>query len=148
MVLVCNPLGGGCCSRACQELSFTRKDWLELSHMSCRWQVPILVMDSSVLAPYVYGDDYSESEEEDGESDDEGSESEMEDEGEEDWTSNSEAKSGESDEDDDEDALNSVEELKKSVDDVPCTIDEFSKLASFSLQCLQTTGHSKFLMSV
>ncbi|KAG8059428.1 hypothetical protein GUJ93_ZPchr0002g25003 [Zizania palustris] len=94
-------------------------------------QVPILVLDSSVLAPYDYGDDYSESEEEDAESEDEGSESEMEDEGEEDWTSNSEAKSGESDEDVDEDALKSVEELKKSVDDlrklVPCTIEEFAK---------------------
>lgn len=46
-------------------------------------RVPLLVLDSSVLAPYDFGEDYSESEEEDehGESEDEGSESEMEDEG-------------------------------------------------------------------
>ncbi|KQK01924.1 uncharacterized protein LOC100831043 isoform X2 [Brachypodium distachyon] len=93
-------------------------------------QVPLLVLDSSVLAPYDYGEDYSESEEEDedGELEDEGSESETEGEGDEDWTSSNEAKSGESD---DEDALKSVEELKKSVDDlkklVPCTIEEFAK---------------------
>ncbi|AQK56542.1 P-loop containing nucleoside triphosphate hydrolase superfamily protein [Zea mays] len=92
-------------------------------------QVPLLVLDSSVLAPYDYGEDYSESEEEDehAESEDEGSESEMEDDGDEDWTSNN-GKSGESD---DEDALKSVEDLKKSVDDlkklVPCTIEEFAK---------------------
>ncbi|XP_044951187.1 uncharacterized protein LOC123401436 isoform X3 [Hordeum vulgare subsp. vulgare] len=93
-------------------------------------RVPLLVLDSSILAPYDFGEDYSESEEEDehGESEDEGSESEMEDEGDEDWTSSNEAKSGESD---DEDALKSVEELKKSVDDLkklaPCTIEEFAK---------------------
>ncbi|RLM79518.1 uncharacterized protein C2845_PM12G27110 [Panicum miliaceum] len=58
-------------------------------------RVPLLVLDSSVLAPYDYGEDYSESEAEDehAESEDEGSESEMEDEGDEDWTSNNE-KSG------------------------------------------------------
>ncbi|XP_034573930.1 uncharacterized protein [Setaria viridis] len=93
-------------------------------------RVPLLVLDSTVLAPYQdYGEDYSESEadDENAESEDEGSESEMEDEGDEDWTSNNE-KSGESD---DEDALKSVEDLKKSVDDlkklVPCTIEEFAK---------------------
>ncbi|KAJ1281057.1 hypothetical protein BS78_04G279100 [Paspalum vaginatum] len=92
-------------------------------------RVPLLVLDSSVLAPYDNGEDYSESEEEDehAESEDEGSDSEMEDEGDEDWTSNHE-KSGESD---NEDALKSVEDLKKSVDDlkklVPCTIEEFAK---------------------
>ncbi|KAK3155288.1 hypothetical protein QOZ80_2BG0201260 [Eleusine coracana subsp. coracana] len=92
-------------------------------------RVPLLVLDSSVLAPYDYGEDYSESEEEDehAESEDEGSESEMEDEGDEDWTNNNE-KSGESD---DDDTLKSVEDLKKSVDDlkklVPCTIEEFAK---------------------
>ena len=67
--------------------------------------------------PQDYGEDYSESEEEEdehAESEDEGSESEMQDEGDEDWTSNN-GKSGESD---DEDALKSVEHLKKSVDDL------------------------------
>ncbi|XP_040376870.1 uncharacterized protein LOC102705413 isoform X2 [Oryza brachyantha] len=95
-------------------------------------QVPLLVLDSSVLAPYDYGDDYSESEEDDhDESEDEESETEDEDEGDEDWTSNGDAKSDESD---DEDALKSVEELKKSVDRlrklVPCTIEEFAKRVS------------------
>ncbi|KAG8072404.1 hypothetical protein GUJ93_ZPchr0006g44535 [Zizania palustris] len=88
--------------------------------------VPVLVLDSSVLAPYDYGDDYSESEEEEAESEDEVSESGIED----DWTRSSESKSGESDDDIDEDALKSVEDLKKSVDDprklVPCNIEEFS----------------------
>uniref|UniRef100_A0A0D9VL16 AAA+ ATPase domain-containing protein n=1 Tax=Leersia perrieri TaxID=77586 RepID=A0A0D9VL16_9ORYZ len=93
-------------------------------------RVPLLVLDSSVLAPYDYGDDYSESEEDD-ENDESEDDSEIEDEGDEDWTSNSEAKSDESD---DEDALKSVEELKKSVDRlrklVPCTLEEFAKRVS------------------
>ncbi|KAF0933020.1 hypothetical protein E2562_013776 [Oryza meyeriana var. granulata] len=91
-------------------------------------RVPLLVVDSSVLAPYDYGDDYSESDEEDEHDESEDEESETEDEGDEDWTSNGEAKNDESD---DEDALKSVEELKKSVDRlrklVPCTLEEFAK---------------------
>uniref|UniRef100_A0A0E0NKZ9 AAA+ ATPase domain-containing protein n=1 Tax=Oryza rufipogon TaxID=4529 RepID=A0A0E0NKZ9_ORYRU len=91
-------------------------------------QVPLLVLDSSVLAPYDYGDDYSESDEEDEHDESEDEESDIEDEGDEDWTSNGEAKTDESD---DEDALKSVEELKKSVDRlrklVPCTLEEFAK---------------------
>uniref|UniRef100_A0A0E0K595 AAA+ ATPase domain-containing protein n=1 Tax=Oryza punctata TaxID=4537 RepID=A0A0E0K595_ORYPU len=91
-------------------------------------RVPLLVLDSSVLAPYDYGDDYSESDEEDEHDESEEEESDIEDEGEEDWTSNGEAKTDESD---DEDALKSVEELKKSVDRlrklVPCTLEEFAK---------------------
>ncbi|KAL5212601.1 hypothetical protein ABZP36_023448 [Zizania latifolia] len=94
-------------------------------------RVPVLVLDSSVLVPYDYGDGYSESEEEDAESEDEVSESEIEDEGEDEWTRSSESKSGESDDDIDEDGLKSVEELKKSADDprklVPCTIEKFAK---------------------
>lgn len=91
-----------------------------------------------------YGEDYSESEDEDehAESEDEGSESEMEDEGDEDWASNN-AKSGESD---DEDALKSVEDLKKSVDDlkklVPCTIEEFAKV----IYLITIQLHKKFLL--
>ncbi|KAK3132008.1 hypothetical protein QOZ80_6AG0514530 [Eleusine coracana subsp. coracana] len=75
-------------------------------------QVPLLVLDSSVLAPYDFGEDCSESEEEENhaESEDEGSESEVEHEGE----------SGESD----EDTIKSVEDLKKLV---PCTLEEFAK---------------------
>ncbi|XP_062222011.1 uncharacterized protein LOC133921230 isoform X2 [Phragmites australis] len=92
-------------------------------------RVPLLVLDSSVLALYDYGEDYSESEEDDehAESEDEGSESEMGNDGDEDWTSNNE-KSSESD---DEDAIKSVEDLKKSADDlkklVPCNIEEFAE---------------------
>ncbi|XP_062233250.1 uncharacterized protein LOC133930593 isoform X2 [Phragmites australis] len=73
----------------------------------------LLVLDSSVLAPYDFGEDCSESEEEDNhaESEDEGSESEVEDQGE----------SGESD---DENTIKSVEDLKKLV---PCTLEEFAK---------------------
>ncbi|KAM0914311.1 hypothetical protein ACQ4PT_011520 [Festuca glaucescens] len=80
-------------------------------------RVPLLVLDSSVLAPFDNGEDCSETEEEDGqaESEDEGSGSEAEDE---DWN---EAKSGESD---DDEAIKSVEELKKLV---PRTIEEFAK---------------------
>ncbi|KAG8076345.1 hypothetical protein GUJ93_ZPchr0006g45276 [Zizania palustris] len=86
-----------------------------LAHELC---VPLLVLDSSVLAPYDFGEDYSECEEEDGhaESEDEGSELEVDDESDED-----EAKSGESD---DDDAIKSVEDLKKLV---PCTLEEFAK---------------------
>ncbi|TVU11987.1 hypothetical protein EJB05_45601 [Eragrostis curvula] len=76
-------------------------------------RVPLLVLDSSFLAPFDFGEDCSESEEEDNhaESQDEVSESEAEDEGE----------SGESD---DEDATKAVETLKKLV---PCTLEEFAK---------------------
>jgi hypothetical protein len=82
-------------------------------------RVPLLVLDSSVLAPYDFGEDCSESEEEDdhAESEDEGSVSEVEDEGDDD-----EEKSGESD---DDDAIKSVEDLKKLV---PCTLEEFAKV--------------------
>ncbi|VAI49327.1 unnamed protein product [Triticum turgidum subsp. durum] len=128
MALGYHLLEGGYCSRACQGTELYRERLVRaLAH---ELRVPLLVLDSSVLAPYDFGEDSSESEEEDehGESEDEGSESEMEDEGDEDWTSSNEAKSGESD---DEDALKSVGELKKSVDDlkklVPCTIEEFAK---------------------
>ncbi|XP_051204120.1 uncharacterized protein [Lolium perenne] len=75
-------------------------------------RVPLLVLDSSVLAPFDNGEDCSETEEEDGqaESEDEGSGSEAEDE--------------DSAESDDDEATRSVEELKKLV---PRTIEEFAK---------------------
>uniref|UniRef100_A0ACD5VBF5 Uncharacterized protein n=1 Tax=Avena sativa TaxID=4498 RepID=A0ACD5VBF5_AVESA len=80
-------------------------------------RVPLLVLDSSVLAPYDNGEDCSETEEEDGhaESEDEGSGSEVEDE------DYDEAKSGESD---DDEVVKSVEDLRKLV---PRTIEEFAK---------------------
>ncbi|RLM55885.1 spastin-like [Panicum miliaceum] len=75
----------------------------------------LLVLDSSVLAPYDCGEDCSESEEEDNhaESEDEGSESEVDGEGDE--------ESGQSD---DDDSIKSVADLKKLV---PCTLEEFAK---------------------
>ncbi|KQK18893.1 hypothetical protein BRADI_1g45297v3 [Brachypodium distachyon] len=85
-------------------------------------RVPFLVLDSSVLAPYDFGEDCSENEEEDdqAESEDEGSESEVEDE--EDSTSSNEAKSGSSDT---EEAIKSIEEDLKKL--VPQTLEEFAK---------------------
>ncbi|KAG2605364.1 hypothetical protein PVAP13_4NG079600 [Panicum virgatum] len=76
----------------------------------------LLVLDSSVLAPYDCGEDCSESEEEDNhaESEDEGSESEVDGEGDE--------ESGQSD--DDDHSIKSVADLKKLV---PCTLEEFAK---------------------
>ncbi|CAN6164520.1 unnamed protein product [Urochloa humidicola] len=76
-------------------------------------RVPLLVLDSSVLAPYDCGEDCSESEEEDNHAEDEGSEPEVDGEGDE--------ESGESDADD---SIKSVEDLKKLV---PCTLEEFAK---------------------
>ncbi|CAN6178702.1 unnamed protein product [Urochloa humidicola] len=76
-------------------------------------RVPLLVLDSSVLAPYDCGEDCSESEEEDNHAEDEGSEPEVDGEGDE--------ESGESDADD---SIKSAEDLKKLV---PCTLEEFAK---------------------
>ncbi|KVH95812.1 AAA+ ATPase domain-containing protein [Cynara cardunculus var. scolymus] len=83
-------------------------------------QVPLLILDSSVLAPYDFGEDNSENE-----SDDEGeevtSESEVEDEAsnEEEWTSSGESRS------DDEDIEARAEEALKKL--VPGGIEEFAK---------------------
>ncbi|KAF0903576.1 hypothetical protein E2562_027991 [Oryza meyeriana var. granulata] len=96
-------------------------------------RVPLLVLDSSVLAPYDFGEDCSESEEEDdhAESEDEGSVSEVEDEGNDD-----EEKSGESD---DDDAIKSVEDLKKLV---PCTLEEFAKRVAGAQESSSTSESS------
>ncbi|KAL8267195.1 hypothetical protein R6Q59_004539 [Mikania micrantha] len=88
-------------------------------------QVPLLVLDSSVLAPYDFGEDNSENEsdEEHGESGEEvTSESEIEDEAsnEEEWTSSGDSRS------DDEDAeARAAEALKKLV---PGNLEDFAKL--------------------
>ncbi|CAL5052000.1 unnamed protein product [Urochloa decumbens] len=76
-------------------------------------RVPLLVLDSSVLALYDCGEDCSESEEEDNRAEDKGSQSEVDGEGDE--------ESGESD---DDDSIKSVADLKKLV---PCTLEEFAK---------------------
>ncbi|RWW17664.1 hypothetical protein BHE74_00001145 [Ensete ventricosum] len=98
-------------------------------------QVPLLVLDSNVLAPYVraasdFGQECaSESDTDDGhvESGEEcTSESEAEDGNDlsnEEWTSSNEGKSGESD--DDVDVRASAEALKKLV---PCSLEEFAKV--------------------
>ncbi|XP_020696627.1 uncharacterized protein LOC110109771 [Dendrobium catenatum] len=95
-------------------------------------QVPLLVLDSSVLAPFDFGEEYaSESDSEDGHAESgEGCTSESEEEvenearNEEEWTSSSEAKSGESDDDDSVDVRASAEALKKLL---PCSLEEFAK---------------------
>lgn len=92
-------------------------------------EVPLLVLDSSVLAPFDFNEDYaleSESEDRNAESG-EGSTSESEDEeenearNEEEWVSGSESKSGESD-DDGVDAHVSAESLKN----LPTSLEEFA----------------------
>jgi ATP-dependent 26S proteasome regulatory subunit len=94
-------------------------------------KVPLLVLDSSVLAPYDFGEDQSEhdTEEENAESEAE-SESDAEDEtgatNEEEYTSSSEAKSEEHS-DDEDDIQASVEALKQLV---PTNLKEFEKRVS------------------
>ncbi|XP_020090267.1 uncharacterized protein LOC109711554 isoform X2 [Ananas comosus] len=108
-------------------------------------QVPLLVLDSSVLAPYDFGDDCaSESETDDEENAESGeectSESEEENEAsnEEEWTSSNEAKSGESD---DDDALQkSAEALRKLV---PCSLEEFAKRVSGEAESTSTSETSE-----
>ncbi|KAK9274576.1 hypothetical protein L1049_021825 [Liquidambar formosana] len=95
-------------------------------------QVPLLVLDSSVLAPYDFGEDCSsECESDDAESGEEcTSESEVEDENdasnEEEWTSSTEAKSECSD-DEEIDVQASAEALKKLV---PYNLEDFEKRVS------------------
>ncbi|XP_020255603.1 uncharacterized protein LOC109832631 isoform X1 [Asparagus officinalis] len=93
-------------------------------------QVPLMMLDSSVLAPYDFGDgcaSESEAEDENGESGEECT-SEAESEGENDETNE---ETGESD-DDDVDVRASAEALKKLV---PCTnLEEFAKRVSAELE--------------
>ncbi|KAK7404349.1 hypothetical protein VNO78_05178 [Psophocarpus tetragonolobus] len=104
-------------------------------------QVPLLVLDNSILAPYDIDDDLSsdyESDDDNGESGEEGSlESENEDDNEasneEEWTSSTEAKSDASD---NEDAVASAEAHLKKVKAavlrklVPYNVEEFEKIVS------------------
>ncbi|KAK2635745.1 hypothetical protein Ddye_030537 [Dipteronia dyeriana] len=92
-------------------------------------QVPLLVLDSSILAPYDFGDDCSS----DCESDDNlemeecTSESEVEDENDasnEEWTSSNDAKTDCSDDDEADLEATAVEALKKLV---PYNLEEFEK---------------------
>nr|XP_011463449.1 PREDICTED: uncharacterized protein LOC101293086 isoform X2 [Fragaria vesca subsp. vesca] len=93
-------------------------------------QVPLLVLDSSVLAPYDFGDDCENESESDDDAVDEGtSESEIDDENdasnEEDWTSSNEAKSDGSDKDEADLHAKAEAALKKLI-----PIDQFSKMVS------------------
>ncbi|TXG56898.1 hypothetical protein EZV62_018211 [Acer yangbiense] len=109
-------------------------------------QVPLLVLDSSILAPYDFGDDCSS----DCESDDNlemeecTSESEVEDEndaGNEEWTSSNEAKTDCSDDDEADLEATAVEALKKLV---PYNLEEFEKKAFKSSQIyLETVVRAK-----
>ncbi|THU61269.1 hypothetical protein C4D60_Mb07t21520 [Musa balbisiana] len=105
-------------------------------------QVPLLVLDSNVLAPYDFGQECaSESDTDDGhvESGEEcTSESEAEDGNDlsnEEWTSSNEGKSGESD--DDVDVRASAEALKKLV---PCSLEEFAKRVAGEVESSSTSN--------
>ncbi|KAJ6287577.1 hypothetical protein OIU77_005047, partial [Salix suchowensis] len=91
-------------------------------------QVPLLVLDSSVLAPYDFGDDESESDDSAGSVEETCSESEVEDDNdainEEEWTSSAEAKSDCRDYDAVDLEANAQAALKKLL---PCSLEEFEK---------------------
>ncbi|PON60932.1 Spastin [Parasponia andersonii] len=97
-------------------------------------QVPLLVLDSSVLAPYDFGDDcQSESESDDDgveHGEDYSSESEEEEtdaNNEEDWTSSNEAKSDGTDNDEVDVQATAEAALRKLI---PCSFEEFEKRVS------------------
>ncbi|KAJ6733466.1 AAA ATPASE putative [Salix koriyanagi] len=94
-------------------------------------QVPLLVLDSSVLAPYDFGEDESESDDSAGSVEETCSESEVEDDNdavnEEEWTSSAEAKSDCSDDDAVDLEANAEAALKKLL---PCSLEEFEKRVS------------------
>ncbi|KAJ6291091.1 hypothetical protein OIU76_023196 [Salix suchowensis] len=91
-------------------------------------QVPLLVLDSSVLAPYDFGDDESESDDSAGSVEETCSESEVEDDNdavnEEEWTGSAEAKSDCRDYDAVDLEANAQAALKKLL---PCSLEEFEK---------------------
>uniref|UniRef100_A0A6N2MRZ1 Protein kinase domain-containing protein n=1 Tax=Salix viminalis TaxID=40686 RepID=A0A6N2MRZ1_SALVM len=93
-------------------------------------QVPLLVLDSSVLAPYDFGDDESESDDSAGSVEETCSESEVEDDNDavnkEEWTSSAEAKSDCRDYDAVDLEANAQAALKKLL---PCSLEEFEKLS-------------------
>uniref|UniRef100_A0A6M2E7H0 AAA+ ATPase domain-containing protein n=1 Tax=Populus davidiana TaxID=266767 RepID=A0A6M2E7H0_9ROSI len=103
-------------------------------------KVPLLVLDSSVLAPYDFGDDEIESDDSAGE--ESCSESEVEDDtdavNEEEWTSSAEAKSDCSDDDAVDLEANAEAALKKLL---PCSLEEFEKRVS--AECDSSSESSK-----
>lgn len=110
-------------------------------------QVSLLVLDSSVLAPFDFGEEYAtESDSEDGNVESgEGCTSESEEEeendvgNEEECASSSEAKSDESDDDDSVDVQASAEVLKKLL---PCSLEEFAKNISGEIGSTTTSAES------
>ncbi|KAL0356069.1 UNVERIFIED_CONTAM: Spastin [Sesamum radiatum] len=101
-------------------------------------QVPIMVLDGNILAPYVFNEDESESDEENAET----SESEVEDENdasnEEDYTSGGEARTDGSD--DEVDIHASAEALRKLI---PYNIEEFEKSVSGESETSSTSSTSE-----
>ncbi|CAA0826718.1 P-loop containing nucleoside triphosphate hydrolases superfamily protein [Striga hermonthica] len=102
-------------------------------------QVPLLVLDGNILAPYDIGEDESES---DGDNSECASESETEDENdasnEEDYTSSGETKAEGSD--DEVDINASVEDLRKLI---PCNIEEFEKSVSGDTESSSTSSKAE-----
>ncbi|KAL3642364.1 hypothetical protein CASFOL_013179 [Castilleja foliolosa] len=97
-------------------------------------QVPLMVLDGSILAPYDFDEDESESDE-----DNSGSESEIDDENdaskEEDYTSSGDAKTEGSDDEVDTNAT--AENLRKLL---PCNIEEFEKSVSGDAESSSTSS--------
>ncbi|XP_025884854.2 uncharacterized protein [Solanum lycopersicum] len=96
-------------------------------------EVPLLVLDSSILAPYDFGEDCSSESESDVESGEEcTSDSEIEDandaSNEEEWTSSAETKSEASEEDDVEASVEALEKL------IPFNLEDFEKRVSGELE--------------
>lgn len=115
-------------------------------------QVPLLVLDSNVLAPYDFGDDCMsecESDEDDGESG-EGctSESEVEDENdasnEEEWSSSGEATADGSD-NEEVDVLATAEAALKKLN--PCSLEEFEKRVSGESESCSVSSKSEVVDS-
>ncbi|PKA60472.1 Katanin p60 ATPase-containing subunit A1 [Apostasia shenzhenica] len=115
-------------------------------------QVPLLMLDGSVLAPFNFGEECaSGSESEDGNVDSGeecSSDSEVEEENEasneEEWGSSSEAKSGESDDEDGIEMEASAEALKKLV---PCSLEEFAKNISGEVESTLKSSESNVASS-
>ncbi|KAL8042011.1 hypothetical protein ABFX02_09G022200 [Erythranthe guttata] len=102
-------------------------------------QVPLMMLDGSILAPYDFSEDESESDEENSEGT---SDSEVEDENgasnEEDYTSSGEARTDGSDDEIDINA--SAEALRKLL---PCNIEDFEKSVSGESECSSTSSTSE-----
>ncbi|CAO2812763.1 unnamed protein product [Amaranthus hypochondriacus] len=107
-------------------------------------KVPLLVLDSSVLAPYDFGDDGVSENDSDDEHEDSGEEegtskSEDEDENEEEWASNVDTKS-DATEDEESDVQSTAEALMKLI---PFNLEEFEKRVSGECESSSETSNSE-----